>query len=1042
MLKVFFLAAFITAALFPTQQAMAASMNEHFSPTNASGSFTTTAQTLSISYTETQVSESQVVLTVNIHPITNTPADIPAPDPDNPSKIATFEYTNGTNANSSNPEGRVGTEANLGYWNSIFGNEIKPINGTGIWIDYGVNNNAFITCITPIASNPLTTYAFYDPDCYKKPDGTTVPPVSLVPYILRNDTSGKMRMLGTDITFNVQINGLTPGTEYAARIRLEEEGASVDTASTPLVTFTTKAAGSGLLTTTQIQNEGAAESTIDPETGLPSCGVFGEKSSILGCVAQIVYSIIFKPTSTLMVLAGEIMDWGIGFSIDSSSYPVSGHSFVTDGWRIMRDLANILFIFILVYVAISTIFGKDEKRLIAMVIVVALIINFSLFVTKVIVDLGNITSRFFYNNISITNTQAGNAEIIGTAGHKSISYGFAATFNPIKIFSGLSPQTTISTAGGITHTGLDSPNQYATFFTLFSVVGAIVNLVAAFVFFSLAWLFIARTAGIWLSMIFAPLAFLSLTLPDKWKKGIAGTGQYTSFGPWFSNLASLSFMPVIALLMIFLILTFLKAPGLLGALTSQTTTGQLMTVLIPLIVLTILLLKTKDVASKWSGEFGTAMSKVGSFVGGAALGVATGGAALVGRKVIGGGVGNMLLAGGDKRANSKREGFAGRVERSLGRSMLYTGDKAQKATFDARNTGLGARISKGTGYDLNNTLGMKSLQKDSLKGGFAEMKKKQMAKETDFAKSLEIGGGHELKVEQSRLEAAQREAEREKTLFGLDPANKDDAAGKEKLDKKVKAAKLAVSQQKQRVELENNRRKAQYAKDLEASNFVELEGLKGVTPGALKGAAIGGTVGSILPGFGTAVGAGIGAGVGAGMGALGRALTFSEDARAEAISKIRSGQKSSKSDAEKLAEDLSKFMKKDGKKDDDDDAAPKTPAPASTPPSTGGTSAVGTTSSTSALGSIVAPIIVGGAKPAAPLTPLQTLSGVDDYRKSQPKSQTGYPIRQNAPKAAPRPNAAAGPTLAPTPKPAPKPAPTPAPAPGPNNNGFSSPTFS
>ncbi|MBP7831873.1 MAG: hypothetical protein KA028_02555 [Candidatus Pacebacteria bacterium] len=1065
MLKVFFLAAFITAALFPTQQAMAAgNIDDYFDTTSSTGNFTATSQTMSISYTETQVSESQVVFTVNLHPITTENDDVPAADDTKPGELRNFTFDNGGNMNSSEPSGIIAEENDLGVWDSLYSDTLRSNSGMGIWIDYGPESTTTACLFTSATSN------FYSDTCLV--DSSPAPavnysPVSLLPYMLKNDGTGKMRMLSTDVTFNVQVNKLKPGTKYQARLRIEGEGVGAAlVGSTPLIHFETKAEGTGLLNTTQIENESAnSTSTIDPETGLPSCGVFGENSSILGCVAQIIYSIIFKPTSTLMVLAGEIMDWGIGFSIDSSSYPVSGHSFVTDGWRIMRDLANILFIFILVYVAISTIFGKDEKRLIAMVILVALIINFSLFVTKVIVDIGNITSRFFYNNIAITNSQAGNVEIFGTSGHKSISYGFAATFNPVKIFSSLSPQTSISTAGGITHTGLDNPNQYATFFSLFSIVGAIVNLVAAFVFFSLAWLFIARTAGIWLAMIFAPLAFLSLTLPSKWKSGISGTGQYTSFGPWFSNLTSLAFMPVIALLMIFLILTFLKAPGLLGALTSQTTTGQLMTVLIPLIVLTILLLKTKEVATKWSGEFGGAMSKVGSFVGGAAIGVATGGAALVGRRALGG-LGARMAA----NENWKKT--------ALGRKGLAIGKRMETATYDLKNTKASQFAMSQAGFNPNKFVNT------TVKDGYKTQKDKQVKERKEYLDRMKLGeGSDEVTAHNEAKETHDKKKESYNDSFKKWKEIKD-------INEDIKKSGGTLTQDQIDEQAEANADMIKKKKEV-ATAAADSENAKKAVE--LGNAAI---IGSIVKNTATdkerlddstrqanAEYANATNFFGKAAAKVKQAARYT-DITGTQVKDIVTG---SVSGRQASVQDFRKQYKKaydaGNKPAKPTPGAPTPPppappgypypktaatnqaatgnqnAPANQQPNQAGNQAGNNTIPTptytqtntnnagntggnagaaTGTGSIVTPIIVGGGRQAPPLTPLQTLSGVDDYRKNQPKSQTGYPIRQNAAKPAPRPapNPAASQTLAPTPKPAPKP------APGPNNNGFSSPTFS
>jgi hypothetical protein len=321
------------------------------------------------------------------------------------------------------------------------------------------------------------------------------------------DADGNMLLLDNDINFLVRVSNLQPETTYYARLSLEENGMPA-AAYTKIISFTTPAA-TGTTTDTFSSNDytqaqqANTNGTIGEETNLPSCGAFDERSSIMGCVAQIVYYIIFQPTAYVMTLAGEIMDWGIGYSIDSNSYPTTGDTFVTKGWRIMRDLSNMLFIFVLLYIAIATILdigGVNTGKMIGTVIIVALLINFSMFFVKVIVDAGNIMTRMFYNQVSVCNNaqpytgstpsntceQKGFLEITGTGGKKSISYGFASKFNPTVLFSVIQKGGSV-TAGSATLSSSLTPSQFAGFYALFSFIGAIVNLVAAFVFFSLAW---------------------------------------------------------------------------------------------------------------------------------------------------------------------------------------------------------------------------------------------------------------------------------------------------------------------------------------------------------------------------------------------------------------------------------------------------------------------------------------------------------------------------------------------------------------------------
>lgn len=69
------------------------------------------------------------------------------------------------------------------------------------------------------------------------------------------------------------------------------------------------------------------------------------------------------------------------------------------GWVIIRNFINIAFIFILLYLAITTIIGSlgvKQKTTIASVVISALFINFSLFFTKILIDAGNYLAVALY----------------------------------------------------------------------------------------------------------------------------------------------------------------------------------------------------------------------------------------------------------------------------------------------------------------------------------------------------------------------------------------------------------------------------------------------------------------------------------------------------------------------------------------------------------------------------------------------------------------------------------------------------------------------
>jgi len=72
------------------------------------------------------------------------------------------------------------------------------------------------------------------------------------------------------------------------------------------------------------------------------------------------------------------------------------------GWTALRDIANIVIIGLFVFIAVNMILGVQQfgdKKKIAQVLVVAVLINFSLLFTKVIVDASNFTAYQFYRSM-------------------------------------------------------------------------------------------------------------------------------------------------------------------------------------------------------------------------------------------------------------------------------------------------------------------------------------------------------------------------------------------------------------------------------------------------------------------------------------------------------------------------------------------------------------------------------------------------------------------------------------------------------------------
>ena len=118
-----------------------------------------------------------------------------------------------------------------------------------------------------------------------------------------------------------------------------------------------------------------------------------------GCLLKLAYYFGFVIPSFALWLSAQFFNSIISFAVHDTV--TSSAAFISIAWGIVRDLSNIFFILALLYIAIQTILGMghETKKMIVHVIIMALLINFSMFFTKVVIDSSNVLALIFYNKI-------------------------------------------------------------------------------------------------------------------------------------------------------------------------------------------------------------------------------------------------------------------------------------------------------------------------------------------------------------------------------------------------------------------------------------------------------------------------------------------------------------------------------------------------------------------------------------------------------------------------------------------------------------------
>lgn len=216
---------------------------------------------------------------------------------------------------------------------------------------------------------------------------------------------------------------------------------------------------------------------------------------------------------------------------------------ITTGWDIFRDLSNIIIIGMFTFIAISIILGNKtygEKKMIARVLIVAVLINFSLLFAKIVIDVGNYTSYQIYS--AMASSQQFQGSLQGLSGSQ---FDIAGAFlRPMGITSVWNTQGLLQQFGQTANSGVQA-------FAI-GLVGGLLLLMLAFVLLYGCFLIAARAITLVILMVTASIAFASYLHPA------LSQSQFGWKGWWKSLLNASLFGP---LLMIFLAFSLLIVNG-------------------------------------------------------------------------------------------------------------------------------------------------------------------------------------------------------------------------------------------------------------------------------------------------------------------------------------------------------------------------------------------------------------------------------------------------------------------------------------------------
>jgi len=453
--------------------------------------------------------------------------------------------------------------------------------------------------------------------------------------------------------------------------------------------------------------------------GADSGGIFSFAwNNVLSAVIVPFAYLIFQMMSGLLWLAGYLLDKIIVITILTFSKNINDIEGIRTVWVVVRDVMNIGFIFLLIFEGMKKILGLggDAKKLVIGIILTSLLLNFSLLVTKVIIDASNIVTIGFYNSIvsgsnkDLTTTIDGN--INGSGQTLSQNKGGLSS-----VFMNVLNITSIMSKDSINNISKNESDGGRTTLIILLLFGSLIFLIVAIAFIAVSAMFLVRYVTLIVLMVLSPIAFMGYAFPAVRK----------SQSDWWTTLMGQCLFGPVYMFMTWL--TLVLATGIIprtndvaGWSKLLTGEGENIVLVINLAVVIGLVIMSISMAKKYATQGTSMLGTATNWLTAAAGGVLMGGVAMAGRNTIGRVANNIASREGLKDAAE-----AGGVGGWAAKMAIKGSEKTAKSTFDARQTKIMGDATKRLGVDLG---------KADKKNNFRENLNAKIKAEEEFAKKL------------------------------------------------------------------------------------------------------------------------------------------------------------------------------------------------------------------------------------------------------------------------------------------------------------------
>ncbi len=259
----------------------------------------------------------------------------------------------------------------------------------------------------------------------------------------------------------------------------------------------------------------------------------------------------FKFVSFVAYVTGTLFDYSLELSMNSAEF-FKKLGVIEITWSFIRDILNMTFIFILLWTAVQILIGNEAKynakKTLTSVILVAILINFSLFAAKLMVDGSNIVSLKIYEAMK-SNSESADATISERIMN---TVGLSTLYNVTEIFS----TETIQAEGQCA----SNPGALITV----SVMGSIFLIILSLALGLAAILFLIRLVNIIFLFIKSPFWVWGYVMP--------GSSTISKFkDEWWSQMRHVLIFPIVYLFwMLVAVIIFEK----LGTVKTVSATGE------------------------------------------------------------------------------------------------------------------------------------------------------------------------------------------------------------------------------------------------------------------------------------------------------------------------------------------------------------------------------------------------------------------------------------------------------------------------------------